>query len=139
MLEGIVFEVGEAYERQRERSSKLLAPLVVEFAGVCGEVLDVGCGTGALTFAIERPSCYYSWNGIEQHSDATQANRALCSLYALTGQSDERGSNIILPGPHVRPPGAHELSNFIIPYDQRDPITGAVAHCSQRWRVSKVL
>ena len=47
-----MFEVAEAYERQRGRSSKLLAPLFVEFVGVRGEVLDVGCGTGALTFAI---------------------------------------------------------------------------------------
>lgn len=49
-----MFEVAEAYERQRGRSSKLLAPLFADFAGVRGEVLDVGCGTGALTFAIEK-------------------------------------------------------------------------------------
>jgi SAM-dependent methyltransferase len=49
-----MFEVAEAYERQRGRSSKLLAPLFVEFLGVQGEVLDVGCGTGALTFAIAK-------------------------------------------------------------------------------------
>jgi SAM-dependent methyltransferase len=47
-----MFEVAEAYERQRGRSSKILAPLFVDFVGVQGEVLDVGCGTGALTFAI---------------------------------------------------------------------------------------
>lgn len=49
-----MFEVAEAYERQRGRSSKLLAPLFIEFAGVHGEVLDVGCGTGALTFALAK-------------------------------------------------------------------------------------
>jgi ubiquinone/menaquinone biosynthesis C-methylase UbiE len=49
-----MFEVAEAYERQRGRSSKILAPLFVDFAGVRGEVLDVGCGTGALTFAIAK-------------------------------------------------------------------------------------
>jgi len=47
-----MFEVAEAYERQRGRSSKILAPLFVDFVSVRGEVLDVGCGTGALTFAI---------------------------------------------------------------------------------------
>ena len=47
-----MFELAEAYERQRARSSKMLAPLFVEFVGPHGEVLDVGCGTGALTFAI---------------------------------------------------------------------------------------
>jgi anaerobic selenocysteine-containing dehydrogenase len=65
-------------------------------------------------FATEKPSCYYSWNGIEQHSDATQTNRALCILYALTGQFDARGSNIILPLPHLRAAGAPEfVSNEI--------------------------
>lgn len=47
-----MFFVAEAYERQRGRSSKLLAPLFVDFVGVRGDVLDVGCGTGALTFAV---------------------------------------------------------------------------------------
>jgi SAM-dependent methyltransferase len=51
---GAIFEVAEAYERQRGRSSKILAPLFVEFVGVQGEVLDVGCGTGALTFAVAK-------------------------------------------------------------------------------------
>ena len=36
------------------RTSKILAPLFVDFIGVQGEVLDVGCGTGALTFAIAK-------------------------------------------------------------------------------------
>jgi anaerobic selenocysteine-containing dehydrogenase len=60
-------------------------------------------------FATEKPSCYYSWVGIEQNSDATQTNRALCVLYALTGQFDERGSNMVLPVPRLRRPGAPEL------------------------------
>ena len=37
-----MFEVAEAYERQKRRSSKILAPLFVDFVGVQGEVLDVG-------------------------------------------------------------------------------------------------
>ena len=49
-----MFEVAEAYERDRGRSSKLLAPLFAEFVGIQGDVLDVGCGTGALTFAIAK-------------------------------------------------------------------------------------
>jgi SAM-dependent methyltransferase len=49
-----MFELAEAYEKQRGRSSKILAPLFADFVGVQGEVLDVGCGTGALTFAIAK-------------------------------------------------------------------------------------
>jgi len=44
----------KAYERQRGRSRKLLAPFFVGFVGIQGDVLDVACGTGALTFAIAK-------------------------------------------------------------------------------------
>jgi ubiquinone/menaquinone biosynthesis C-methylase UbiE len=47
-----MFEVAKAYEQRMGSWSKLLAPLFVEFVGVQGEVLDVGCGTGSLTFAV---------------------------------------------------------------------------------------
>jgi ubiquinone/menaquinone biosynthesis C-methylase UbiE len=60
-----MFEVAEAYERQRARSSKLLAPLFTEFVGVRGEVLDVGCGTGALTFALAGNASVSKITGID--------------------------------------------------------------------------
>ena len=46
-----MFEVGRIYEQRMGSWSKLLAPSFIEFVGVRGEVLDVGCGTGSLTFA----------------------------------------------------------------------------------------
>jgi SAM-dependent methyltransferase len=45
-----MFEVANAYEQRMGSWSKLLAPLFIEFVGVEGAVLDVGCGTGSLTF-----------------------------------------------------------------------------------------
>jgi SAM-dependent methyltransferase len=60
-----MFEIAEAYERQRGRSSKLLAPLFVDFVGVQGEVLDVGCGTGALSFAIAKSESVSKIVGID--------------------------------------------------------------------------
>lgn len=65
----------------------------------------------ARLFATERPSCYFSWAGLEMHSNAMQLNRAVCCLYALTGQYDERGSNVLaattpsrmVEGPHLLP------------------------------------
>jgi ubiquinone/menaquinone biosynthesis C-methylase UbiE len=52
------FNVRDAagYEQLMGRWSQRLAPLFIDFAGVAdGErILDVGCGTGSLTFALAR-------------------------------------------------------------------------------------
>jgi ubiquinone/menaquinone biosynthesis C-methylase UbiE len=52
------FSDGDAYELQMGRWSRRLAEPFLDFAGTAdGEkVLDVGCGTGSLTFAIARRS-----------------------------------------------------------------------------------
>jgi len=44
---------GDGYEVQMGRWSRRLAPKFIDFAGVAsGSVLDVGCGTGNLTFTL---------------------------------------------------------------------------------------
>jgi anaerobic selenocysteine-containing dehydrogenase len=60
-------------------------------------------------FATETPSCYYSWVGIELHSNATQTNRALCTFYALTGQFDRRGSNLLYATTPTQPITGQDL------------------------------
>jgi anaerobic selenocysteine-containing dehydrogenase len=73
-----------------------------------------------------RPASYYSYNGIEQHTNAMQTNRALCILYALTGNLDKPGGNVFFPtfpGPKVRdprllPPEIHQLRVTSAPWDQ---------------------
>ena len=68
-------------------------------------------------FATEQPSCYYSWVGLEQHTDATQTNRAVALFYALTGQFDQRGSNVLFASTPTNPVMGHEL----LPTEQAVP------------------
>ena len=49
----------------------------------------------ARLFATEQPSCYFTWVGLEEHANATQTNRAVSLFYALTGQFDRCGSNVL--------------------------------------------
>lgn len=60
-------------------------------------------------FAKEKPSSYCTWVGLEQDSDAMQTNRAVCCFYALTGQFDERGSNVIFATTPNNPINGREL------------------------------
>ncbi|HEY5867722.1 MAG TPA: molybdopterin-dependent oxidoreductase, partial [Candidatus Tectomicrobia bacterium] len=46
-------------------------------------------------FATEQPSCYVTGAGLEEHANATQTSRAVALFYALTGQFDRRGSNVL--------------------------------------------
>ncbi|MGV9360443.1 molybdopterin-containing oxidoreductase family protein [Amycolatopsis sp. NPDC003731] len=42
-----------------------------------------------------RPVAFYTWSGLEQHSNATQTVRAIGQLYALTGCLDVPGGNVL--------------------------------------------
>ncbi|KIX14466.1 molybdopterin-containing oxidoreductase family protein [Dethiosulfatarculus sandiegensis] len=41
------------------------------------------------------PACWYSFNGVEQNLNATQTNRGICTFYALTGDYDKKGGNVL--------------------------------------------
>jgi anaerobic selenocysteine-containing dehydrogenase len=41
-----------------------------------------------------RPVAYFHWNGLEQHTNASQTVRAISLLYALTGCVDAPGGNV---------------------------------------------
>ena len=60
-------------------------------------------------FATEQPSCYYTWVGLEEHTNATQTSRAVSLFYALTGQFDRRGSNVLFASTSTNPITGREL------------------------------
>ena len=50
----------------------------------------------AVRMMIENsPACWYTFNGVEQNLNATQTNRAICIMYALTGDYDRKGGNTV--------------------------------------------
>jgi anaerobic selenocysteine-containing dehydrogenase len=53
----------------------------------------------AWLIADNRPVSHHVWNGIVQHTNATQAGRAIEVLYALVGDWDRPGGNVLLPPP----------------------------------------
>ena len=47
--------------------------------------------------AENRPISMYMYNGVGQHTNATQTNRAIAVLYALLGDFDQPGGNVVFP------------------------------------------
>src|SRR4051794_41771391 len=59
---------GDAYERVMGQWSRRLAPLLIRFGGLADgdRVLDVGCGTGSLTFTLPQIANIDAVAGIDQ-------------------------------------------------------------------------
>jgi anaerobic selenocysteine-containing dehydrogenase/ferredoxin-NADP reductase len=62
------------------------------------EIVRFGHRLGA-----SRRTSYYCWTGVGQHGNATQTDRAIACLFALTGQYDVEGGNVNWPAIPVLP------------------------------------
>src|SRR5207245_8521648 len=73
------------YEKLMGRWSRRLAPLFIEHAGIAdGEaVLEIGCGTGSLTFALLEAAAFGSLTAID-HSE----------IYLAAAQAKNRDPSI---------------------------------------------
>jgi anaerobic selenocysteine-containing dehydrogenase len=63
----------------------------------------------ALALAHNRPLSMYMWNGVGQHTNATQTSRAIASLYALLGDFDRQGGNVTFPKIPINDVGGKEF------------------------------
>jgi anaerobic selenocysteine-containing dehydrogenase/ferredoxin-NADP reductase len=70
-----------------------------------------------LAAAISKASsvCYHGWTGLGQHTNASQTERAVATLYALTGHFDAPGGNVRMPSLPV--PSLHSMA--MIPPETR--------------------
>ncbi|MCL4746046.1 MAG: molybdopterin-dependent oxidoreductase [Burkholderiaceae bacterium] len=66
------------------------------------------------------PVCYYSWSGISQHTNATQTDRAIAILMALTGSFDVPGGNVEFG----RPPANQVTGGELLSAEQRAKCIG---------------
>jgi anaerobic selenocysteine-containing dehydrogenase len=58
-----------------------------------------------------RPVAHYTWTGLEQHTNATQTDRAIAILHALTGSIDVPGGNVHFAQVPVNDVSGVELRN----------------------------
>ncbi|MFQ5684450.1 MAG: molybdopterin-dependent oxidoreductase [Candidatus Binatia bacterium] len=47
--------------------------------------------------AHHRPASMYMWNGVGQHTNATQTSRAIATFQSLLGDIDQPGGNVVFP------------------------------------------
>ena len=68
-----------------------MTPEAEDLTGVPAEEIEA-C---ARTLWESRPVAFYTWSGLEQHSNVTQTVRAIDVLYTLTGCLDAPGGNVL--------------------------------------------
>jgi anaerobic selenocysteine-containing dehydrogenase len=77
--------------------AKLAARYRPEISAAITYVPAVKVREAARLLTENRPTSLYMYNGVGQHTNATQTNRAIAVLYALLGDFDRPGGNVVFP------------------------------------------
>jgi len=112
LIDGRSVKCVTVFKALREMVADFTPQLVAKSTGIPANLIT----EAARVLSASRPLSYYTYNGLEQHTDAMQINRAVCILYGLIGDFDQRGGNVIYPdiplnaiaGFDLLPPGARE-------------------------------
>jgi anaerobic selenocysteine-containing dehydrogenase len=99
---------GEFQVKTRDGGALLCRPVFAELANLAAAyrpetsaaityVPAAKVRQAARLLAANRPISMYMYNGVGQHTNATQTNRAIAVLYALLGDFDQPGGNVIFP------------------------------------------
>jgi anaerobic selenocysteine-containing dehydrogenase len=92
---------GGMYRTVFESLAELAAHYPPEIAKRITGVPAAKIEAAADLLAHNRPVSHYFHNGLVQHTNATQASRAIEVLYALLGDFDRPGGNVPAPSPKV--------------------------------------
>jgi anaerobic selenocysteine-containing dehydrogenase len=109
--------VSTVFDRLRRRAADCTPPRVERETGVSPALLE----RAAALLARRRPVAYYCWTGVGQHRNATQTDRAIAILMALTGSFDAPGGNVDFGRPPTIPVDGQE---FLTP-ERRARMIGA--------------
>src|SRR5690606_4598519 len=83
-------------------------------------VSEADIRAAAETIMAARKISYHAWTGVGQHSNASQTERAIATLYALTGCFDAEGGNVV----YNRQPVNRVNSIDLLPAAQRGKALG---------------
>lgn len=105
-----------AFDHYRAAADPYDTATVSRLTGIAAEQIEAF----AELFGAARSVCYHGWTGIGQHSNATQTERAVATLYALTGSFDAPGGNVRMAALPV--PALHSMA--LMPESQRRKALG---------------
>lgn len=105
-----VYEVGgvacrPAFELVAEQCGRMAPDVAAEITGVPAADIEAT----ARTLWESRPLAFYTWSGLEQHSNSTQTVRAIHQLYALAGNFDAPGGNVLFAAVPANPVDGADL------------------------------
>jgi anaerobic selenocysteine-containing dehydrogenase len=100
--------LGEHVVKTKEGSAILCRPIFAELAKLAARYTPEASAPityvpaskvreAAHVLAENRPVSMYMYNGVGQHTNATQTNRGIAVLYALLGDFDRLGGNVVFP------------------------------------------
>lgn len=115
-LAGASLPCAPAFELLAQACAAYTPDKVLRITGVAEAPLR----SAAALFGEGRRVAYHAWTGIGQHTNATQSERAVATLYALTGSFDRIGGNRLRPGTAMRSVNALTL----LPEPQRAKALG---------------
>ncbi len=99
LVDGRTVDCEPVFERLAGEAAQYTPAAAAAITGVAAEQIF----TAAHLLAENRPVGHYFHNGLVQHTNATQACRAIAVLYALLGDWDRQGGNVLGPGPLINP------------------------------------
>lgn len=99
LADGRIVECRPVFERLADEAAQYPPAVACTITAVPAEQIVAA----ARLLSDSRPVGLYFHNGLVQHTNATQACRAVAVLYALLGDWDREGGNVIAPAPKINP------------------------------------